>query len=268
MMKYHINPDTGRPNICNPKKTGLCKYAENGENPQHYSDKKEAQAAYETIAEEKFGSITTISKKPKFKKFIQPETVHRFVSSMHHEYDPAKIHEVSLSSHLDEYINCMNFDKPFGGLWFGTQEKVDVKEYGEYAPTNWAMLLGDGDEERDKINPKKGNYYTPELREEAKIIEITDRESYVNLLDNYGFIPIERFPNITHHVNGQKRKVDWEAFAKDYDGIFISQNAISENNYFSSKDRQFAEENATLDTWDIETLWICNSDVVNLRKIL
>lgn len=270
MIKYHINPKTGRPNLCNPEKTGVCKYAENGENPPHYDNKADAKAAYEITAKEEFGATTTLSKKSKIERFVQPENIHRFVTSMQFEYDPMNIQPASLSSHLDNSVNSLNFDKPFGGLWFGTQEKTDVEEYGEHAPTNWSMLLGDGDMERDKINPEKGNYYTPEIQEDAKIFQVTDRETYVKLLEEYGFIPLERVDEeASYSISGHKRKVDWEAFAKDYDGVFISQKGIYANHYYgrSEEDQKFREENATLELWDIETLWICNPDVVELKKI-
>lgn len=44
--RYHINPETGRPNICRATK-GPCKYAVNGEEPPHYRSKDEARAGYE-----------------------------------------------------------------------------------------------------------------------------------------------------------------------------------------------------------------------------
>lgn len=265
MTKYHINPETGRPNICNPEKTGICKYATNDENPPHYDSKVEAKVAYEKTANEEYGATKTLSKKPNIPQFTKPEKVHRFITKMQSEYNPKKIAPASLASHEDSSINSMNFDKPFGGLWFGTQEKTDVEEYGEYAPTNWSMLMSWGDTEEDKINPQNGNYYSPQIQEDAKIFQVNDRETYTKLLDSYGFIPTERFPEQPNYVSGHKRKVDWEAFAKDYDGVFISQESIYANHYLH--DKQFAEENATLELWDIETLWICNPDVVELKKI-
>lgn len=61
-MKYHINPKTGRPNLCNPEKTGICKYAEAGENPPHYDNKADAKAAYEITGKAEFGATTTLTK--------------------------------------------------------------------------------------------------------------------------------------------------------------------------------------------------------------
>ena len=58
--KYHIVPNSGKPGVCDPKKTGICKYAENGQNPEHYDSQQEAEKAYEKIAAEKFGNISTL----------------------------------------------------------------------------------------------------------------------------------------------------------------------------------------------------------------
>lgn len=45
--RYHINPDTGRPNICRAQTPERCEYAQNGEVPEHYNSKEEARAGYE-----------------------------------------------------------------------------------------------------------------------------------------------------------------------------------------------------------------------------
>lgn len=61
-MRLHINPETGKSNPCNPKNTGICKYAEDGVNPPHYDSKEEAEKAYEEIANKKFGATKSLSK--------------------------------------------------------------------------------------------------------------------------------------------------------------------------------------------------------------
>lgn len=51
MAKYHINPETGRPNICNA--VYRCLFSVDGVPPEHYDSKAEARAAYEHIMEGK-----------------------------------------------------------------------------------------------------------------------------------------------------------------------------------------------------------------------
>ena len=45
-VTYHINPETGRANICRATVKG-CKFAVNGQAPEHYETKQAAQKAYE-----------------------------------------------------------------------------------------------------------------------------------------------------------------------------------------------------------------------------
>lgn len=60
-MKYHINPETGRPNQCTAS-IRHCKYAVNGVIPEHYQTKEEARTAYEEKMSK--SSFTVLKKKP------------------------------------------------------------------------------------------------------------------------------------------------------------------------------------------------------------
>ena len=44
--RYHINPKTGRPNICHAKTPERCIYAKDGQIPEHYDTKEDAREAY------------------------------------------------------------------------------------------------------------------------------------------------------------------------------------------------------------------------------
>ena len=61
--KYHINPETGRPNQCTATVRG-CKYAQGDLIPEHYDSKEEAQLAYEKKMNEEQGQTKAL-KKPK-----------------------------------------------------------------------------------------------------------------------------------------------------------------------------------------------------------
>ena len=65
--KFHINPETGRPNQCTATVRG-CKYAVDGEVPEHYDSKEEAQKASEKIFSNKYGDTSTLVKQSKTKK--------------------------------------------------------------------------------------------------------------------------------------------------------------------------------------------------------
>lgn len=59
--KYHINPETGRPNQCTATVRG-CKYAQGDLIPEHYDSKEEAQGAYEKKMNEEQGQTKSLSK--------------------------------------------------------------------------------------------------------------------------------------------------------------------------------------------------------------
>lgn len=78
MAKYHINPKTGRPNLCNPEKTSVCAYAKDGENPPHYENKEDAKIAYEETGKKEFGATSTLkSKKSKMREYSLEELSER-----------------------------------------------------------------------------------------------------------------------------------------------------------------------------------------------
>ena len=62
MARYHVNPETQRPNICTATGKRGCKYAVDGQEPQHYATKEEAQAAIADQAKAENDTFTTMSK--------------------------------------------------------------------------------------------------------------------------------------------------------------------------------------------------------------
>lgn len=63
MAKYHIVPNSGKPGVCDPQKTGICKYSKDGQNPEHYNSSEDAKIAYEKIAAAEFGNTLTLTNK-------------------------------------------------------------------------------------------------------------------------------------------------------------------------------------------------------------
>ena len=74
--KYHVNPETGRPNLCTATGARGCQYAVDGQEPQHYTDKAEAKAAGDAMMKErhKDNPFGTMSKKPKEEAATQEST--------------------------------------------------------------------------------------------------------------------------------------------------------------------------------------------------
>lgn len=117
-MKYHINPDTGRPNICDPKKTGICKYATDGVNPPHYESKEDAQKAYEKQNE----SLALLSLSKAKRSNIDPETgfLNEKAKSKIENYDIKCNHCLTNFTNPDDLcdlvsndlVTCSNCDNP------------------------------------------------------------------------------------------------------------------------------------------------------------
>lgn len=53
--RYHINPATGKPGVCNPEKTGVCRY---GAHADHYASPEDAHKAYEST-QDSFAVVVT-----------------------------------------------------------------------------------------------------------------------------------------------------------------------------------------------------------------
>lgn len=67
MTKYHINPETGRPGQCTASIKN-CKYAVDGNTPEHYGTKEEARQAVEEILSKAYGITSSMKKNPTDKK--------------------------------------------------------------------------------------------------------------------------------------------------------------------------------------------------------
>lgn len=61
MTRYHVNPETGRPNICRAKIR--CDFAVDGQEPPHFESKADAKVYAEKILKEEHGATATLSKK-------------------------------------------------------------------------------------------------------------------------------------------------------------------------------------------------------------
>jgi len=67
---FHISPKTGRSGVCNPVKTGICQFAEDGVEPPHYETKEAAEAVIQETLKAEFGNINPITKKPFSKAYL------------------------------------------------------------------------------------------------------------------------------------------------------------------------------------------------------
>lgn len=63
-VQYHINPETGRPNQCTAT-VRSCKYATDGQIPEHYETKQDARDAYEKTMSAEHGEVKSLTKEKK-----------------------------------------------------------------------------------------------------------------------------------------------------------------------------------------------------------
>lgn len=138
-VKYHINPETGRANQCTAT-VKSCKFAVDGQVPQHYETKTEAKQAYEKEASAEFGQTTSLKKQSSKKDKIE---------KLSNKLPKTKIEEnESLDKYFTQYIardKTANLDElikkqieytPTNGQTFETVENV----YDEVPAERWTLV--------------------------------------------------------------------------------------------------------------------------------
>lgn len=115
MAKYHINPKTGKPGVCDPKITGVCKYSEDGQEPEHYSSELEAEKAYERQGNNEFGATSKMTKKDKI------------IGSNINVYDALS------GTTIDTKVMLYEIDKETGEYSMSISEYIEPETQGKYA---------------------------------------------------------------------------------------------------------------------------------------
>lgn len=132
MSKYHINPETGRPNICRAKTPERCLYVINGVTPEHYSSKEEAYKGFEFINSSE--TLVSISKKEEFypQVSIEPDLNNENQYSVDSNFD------LNLTKSAAKFLkdfNKLSFDDVFDNYRlddFYYSETVNNYEEGYY----------------------------------------------------------------------------------------------------------------------------------------
>lgn len=128
-IKYHINPETGRANQCTAT-VKSCKYAQNGEIPQHYDSKEEAKLAYEKDNANK--TFVPIKKeKPKTTKISQKNLPRYF-----HGATITEVKENIIKDYENAIMNS-NYQDILSGYGF------DASDYSIYSKNDVIGVLLD-----------------------------------------------------------------------------------------------------------------------------
>lgn len=116
MKRYHVNPDTGRSNICYAKKR--CRFAVDGVEPPHYTSPLEAQAAGDKMLAERYGgsfggeakrgrsrksnTATVVKPKPQIDLKEQETNLEREISGENENFNPEFV-ESQLDMMTEDY---------------------------------------------------------------------------------------------------------------------------------------------------------------------
>lgn len=149
-IKYHINPETGRPNQCsadeNHKNGRGCKYTSRGGiAPEHYPSKEEARKAYEAkMADD------TIPTQVKKKKEKTPELVIEKATPQEIlEKNEIKIDEIKINELLDDFEESVRNNTPM---------RSNLPKYKTTSQTKISSSIEE-DRENGKVFFKNGDSY-------------------------------------------------------------------------------------------------------------
>lgn len=133
-------------------------------------------------------------------------------------------------------------NKPDSGLW---GSKLDIKEHdsGNISISAW--------QEQAPGMSLHEEVYTYGLKEDANILIIDNQDDYIAAIEKYE--TTDTF---------SKLSLDFEGIAKDFDGIYITENAIGDCYELSYM------EHSALNYYDVDSLIIFNSDCVDEESIV
>lgn len=174
-VKYHINPETGRANQCKAT-VQSCKFAVDGQIPQHYETKIEAKQAYEKQGEKEFGVTNSLSKPKKEKIQKLPNTTPKT--------------KIEHNETLDKYFTPR-------ALQDSNNYDLLMEKQIEYSPTQGQVFDGIVDPLNEEYHHNKDTWT---LVDEKKMIwkNVTESELYPE-------------NNSTETI-----EMDWESLVRDY----------------------------------------------------
>lgn len=207
--KYHINPETGRPNQCTATVRG-CKYAQGDLIPEHYDTKEEAQAAYEKKMSEEQGQTKALKKPVKKKPVNQGSKLKKGAKTTGSKLPDYWDDEDTRST--DEILTDSAIERLFQGNYNGTL--VDEYEYN------------------DAIEFREGQWYHPTPDEPYHggdrhyivdpSMEVVDKQAFAQqtivdvINDEYSNVKLPKGYKITELSDEAMEKLDEVGFFSGY----------------------------------------------------
>lgn len=135
-----------------------------------------------------------------------------------------------------------NFYKPSGGAW--------LSPYADDGRTEWARF---GDV-ADYAPAKRSTTVTDvALVPNARVLVIDSRDDFINVVEAHSYV----YENeLNRHLEEDKRLLDFESIARDYDAIWVTQRGVNTNQLIP------AHGQPTLGPWDIPSVLVLNRDAV------
>lgn len=193
MIKYHIDPETGIPNICNAKSPESCLYFNNktGEEAPHFLTKEDARSYVEELMNKRFPKTNTLSKNSKPSKTTLKENQLTNYSTIEldedKQYNNKTINfikdidnliskeKITQQEGMDKILNKIHNLKP-------TKENISYKEAKEILTLY--TVISDAKIKQWKNNMQKGNFKNENNGLDLRKISIEIEKNKKTLIEN------------------------------------------------------------------------------------
>lgn len=247
MPKYHVSPETGRPNICRAQKQCPLK-TEDGKPAPHYNSKEEARAGVEKIEAAKNQTFTQLKKPNKTKdKLSQVEEPSlQELEDLEKELEETPLEELDFNeSEILEEINKENAVKKWKNpkeskalqAIVSSEEKIKSGNYiGQVNSALTAEVMDDDD------------YY---YRQDEDNDYYREDDYYANLPNYTGYVEVDSKELVNNYYNSiakEESKIGWKSpdtleskeAKKIIARVFSKYDLFNENKY-SAIDSGFGE---------------------------
>lgn len=134
-----------------------------------------------------------------------------------------------------------NYDYlPLGGFWSCEYSPLNISDWFDY-------VIDSGDSIEDK-NMQEAVIFT--LKDNARILVINNYDDLKNVISKYP--SYHHLLNYYKEITSREESINFELLSKDYDGIFINYNNLSNPN-----------NTLVFSKWSVNTLLLFNLDVID-----
>lgn len=190
MARYHVNPETMRPNICSASSPEKCKFSSNEGVAPHFATKDEASTHMNETLTKTYGTFTPLKKEPKVKQQA-PAVNHA---------DKRLLQEILISG-KGRHTKQQNHYSANAGKLNPTSFEGTASDYMAEGENSF-VVLADDDGKGVRVISSSGEFYSdPESKLGAPAVQYKqsgdrDTKKYLNVVgyigidgDRFGYIP-------------------------------------------------------------------------------